>query len=158
MYLDDMVVYSSTLAQHEHRLERFFERLREHNLTLQTEKAKFLKDKVIYLGHIIAADGVRPNSEKIKAVAEFPVPKTRKIFKQFLGLVNYYRRFIPDIAKRVKPLTNLTSLKIPFYWAEKHQESFGDLRQALRKEPVLRYPNYNEPFIITTDASLGRKK
>ena len=153
VYLDDVVVYSCTLAEHERRLERFFERLREHNLTLQTEKAKFLKDQVIYLGHIIAADGVRPNPEKIKAVAEFPVPKSRKNLKQFLGLVNYYRRFIPDMAKRARPLTSLTSLKTPFYWTEKHQESFEDLRQALCKEPVLRYPNYEEPFIITTDAS-----
>ena len=153
VYLDDVVVYSRTLAEHKHRLERFFERLREHNLTLQTEKAKFLKDKVIYLGHIIAADGVRPNPEKIKAVAEFPVPKTRKNLKQFLGLVNYYRRFIPDMAKRAKPLTSLTSPRIPFFWTEKQQESFEDLREVLCKEPVLRYPNFDEPFIITTDAS-----
>ena len=69
-----------------------------------------------------------------------------------MGLVNYYRRFIPDMATRAKPLTNLTTPKIPFYWSENHQESFEDLRQALCKEPVLRYPNFDEPFIITTDA------
>ena len=71
VYLDDVVVYSCTLAEHEHRLERFFERLREHNLTLQTEKAKFLKDKVIYLGHIIAADGVRSEHRAIHRPTKF---------------------------------------------------------------------------------------
>lgn len=108
VYLDDIVLCASSLREHEIKFEKLAARLREANLKLHTDKCEFLRTEVLtYLGHVISENGVYPDPEKIKAVQNFPVPKTPKHIKQFLGLAGYYRRFIEGFSKITKPLTNL---------------------------------------------------
>ncbi|CAK9812938.1 Retrovirus-related Pol polyprotein from transposon 17.6 [Anthophora plagiata] len=153
VYLDDIVIYSSSLREHEIKFRKLMDRLRRANLQLQPEKCQFLRKEVCYLGHIIGAHGVRPDPGKILAVKNFPVPKTEKNVKQFLGLAGYYRRFIPNFSRIAKPLTRLLKKDEPFQWTERQHEAFEILRDELCKEPVLQYPDFNKPFLLTTDAS-----
>ena len=87
------------------------------------------------------------------AVKKFPRPKTRKNIKQFLELIGYYRRFVPNFAKIAKPLTLLTKLGIKFHSEQDQQEAFQNLRDLIITEPILQYPDFSKPFIVTTDAS-----
>lgn len=153
VYIDDIVIYAETLEEHRVKFERLAKRLREANLLLQPDKCIFLSTEVCYLGHIISGNGVRPDPGKVRAVMEFPTPKTAKNVKQFLGLAGYYRRFIPQFAAIAKPLTQLLKKDVRFKWETSHQEAFIKLRDVLCKQPVLQYPNFDEPFILTTDAS-----
>ncbi|XP_037870373.1 uncharacterized protein LOC119629252 [Bombyx mori] len=153
VYLDDIVCYSSDLKTQIQNLAEIFQRLRNFNLKLQPDKCEFLRREVAYLGHIISTDGVKPNPDKIKAVVEFPTPSNPKDIKSFLGLVSYYRRFIPDFSKIAKPLTSLLKKETPFNWENQQQISFDLLKQKLTTAPVLAYPDFSQPFLLTCDAS-----
>ncbi|KAL0818955.1 hypothetical protein ABMA28_008252 [Loxostege sticticalis] len=153
VYLDDIVIYSFDLSGHIKNLTAVFDRLRDFNLKLKPEKCEFLRKEVTYLGHIIGEDGVRPNPEKVKAVTDFPTPKTAKDIKSFLGLVSYYRRFIPDFSKHAKSLTSLLKKDVPFEWKNEQQLSFETLKNKLVTAPILAYPDFTKPFLLTCDAS-----
>lgn len=153
VYLDDVVIYASSLEEHTLKLKTIFDRLRLNNLKLQPDKCEFLKREVSYLGHVISEQGVQPNPEKVNAIKNYPVPKDAKMIKQFLGLVGYYRRFIKNFAKIAKPLTNLLKKEIPFSWTNEHQTSFDTFRNILLTSPILSYPDFSKEFILTTDAS-----
>ena len=99
VYLDDIVLYASSLTEHLIKFKKLAHRLREANLKLQPTKCKFLHKEVAYLGHIITEEGVKPDLGKIQAVRNYPAPSTPKGIKQFLGLTGYYRRFIPEFSK-----------------------------------------------------------
>ena len=106
--------------------------------------------EVVYLGH---QDGVKPNPEKVKAVREFPRPRNIKNIRQFLGLTGYYRRFIERYAEIAKPLSHLLKNNVPFIWGNSEEKSFQNLKERLITEPVLIFPDFSKPFIVTTDAS-----
>lgn len=153
VYLDDIVLYSSSLREHETKFERLAARLRAANLKLQPDKCEFLRPEVMYLGHIIGRDGVRPDPKKVEAVQNFPRPENPKTIKQFLGLAGYYRRFIPGFSKVAKPLTELLKKETVFRWGNEQDKAFRVLRDALCSEPLLQYPDFTKPFVVTTDAS-----
>lgn len=153
VYLDDIVIYSYDLEVHMKNLSNVFDRLRKFRLKLQPDKCEFLRKEVSYLGHIITDKGVKPNPEKTKAVKEFPTPKCPKDIKSFLGLVSYYRRFIPDLAKLAKPLTSLLKKDTVFSWENEHQLAFESLKGKLISAPILAYPDFTQPFLLTCDAS-----
>lgn len=153
VYLDDIVIYSFDLDTHIKNLSNVFDRLRSFNLKLQPDKCEFLRKEVSYLGHIITDEGVKPNPEKTRAVQEFPIPKCPKDVKSFLGLVSYYRRFIPNISKIAKPLTNLLKKNVEFNWKNEQQLAFENLKKALTSAPILAYPDFTKPFLLTCDAS-----
>lgn len=149
----DIVVYGSSLQDHNNKLIEIFEKLSEHNLKLQPDKCEFLRKEVSYLGHIISDKGVQPNPDKIEAILNIKQPKNPKDIKSFLGLVGYYRKIIPNFSKTAKPLTNLLKKEHPFIWSEECEKSFQRLKISLTKEPILQYPNFEQPFVLTTDAS-----
>lgn len=153
VYLDDIVVYASSLREHELKIDKLAARLRQANLRLQPDKCEFLRREVVYLGHIIGEDGVKPDPSKIKAVKSFPTPKTATNIKQFLGLAGYYRRFIPQFSKIAKPLTTLLKKEVPFTWTTDQNEAFVNLKNQLCSVPLLQYPDFTKPFNVTTDAS-----
>ena len=130
VYLDGIVIYSNTLEKHEIKFNNLAERLRKANLHLQPDKCEFLRPEVEYLGHIIDKNGVRPDPRKITAVKNFPVPKTQKNIKQFLGLAGYYRRFLDGFSKIASPLNQLLKKDIPFNWTEKQQAAFDKIGRA----------------------------
>ena len=153
VYMDDIVIYARSLQEHTVKFGRLMKRLREANLKLQPDKCEFLRTEVAYLGHIISADGVKPDPGKIESIINFPQPRCPKNIKQFLGLVGYYRRFIPQFSKIAKPLTDLLKKNKIFQWKEPQGEAFDTLRKALCTEPILQYPDFSKPFVLTTDAS-----
>ena len=154
VYLDDIVVFASSLQEHEQKLTEVFNRLRKHGLKVQPDKCEFLRKEVAYLGHIISNEGVKPNPDKVQAVQSFPVPKTCKDIKSFLGLAGYYRRFIPNFSKITKPLTSLLKKDVPFIWSDDQQQSFDHCKKILTESPILQYPDFSKEFILTTDASI----
>ena len=153
VYMDDIVIYATSLEEHAYKLKKLLARLKTAGLSLQPEKCQFLRHDIAYLGHIITEKGVLPDPRKLQAVRNFPIPQRRKNIKQFLGLVGYYRRFISDFAKISKPLTQLLKKDISFLWGPEQQKAFETLRDKLCSEPLLQYPDFNKPFVVTTDAS-----
>ena len=109
--------------------------------------------KVQFLGHIILQNGISPDPEKTSKVLHWPVPTTALEVQQFLGLANYYRRFVRDFAAKAKPLHRLTEKRLPFKWTAECQKSFNDLNRCLTSAPTLTMPSWSKPFIIDTDAS-----
>ena len=122
-------------------------------MKLNRDKCNFFKSHIQYLGHLISGEGIKPLPEKLESIKEMPPPTTPKEVKQFLGLIGYYRKFVPRFADIARPLTNLTQLDQPFEWTDKCQASFELLKEALIKEPILRFPDPNKPYILYTDAS-----
>lgn len=152
-YLDDIIIYAVDLVQHEARLEEVFQRLRKFNLQLQPSKCQFLRREVVYLGHLITDAGVKPDPTKISCVRDHPVPRNPTEIKQFLGLSRYYKRFIEKYSQIAKPMTTLLKKGQPFEWTTECQTAFETLVQKLVTAPILQYPNFEEPFILTTDTS-----
>lgn len=152
VYLDDVIIYSETLEEHLERLAEVLELLRQANLKVNWKKCRFAEKEVTYLGHVISADGVRPNPELVRAVKDYPTPTSQKEVRAFLGLAGYYRRFVPQFAERARPLTQLTG-KRGFIWGPEEQAAFVDLREALCSDQVLVYPDFRDTFTLATDAS-----
>ena len=153
VYLDDIIIFSPSLEEHIKSLRIVFDRLRRTNLKVQLDKSEFLRKEVLYLGHMITKDGLKPNDDKIKAVLDFPLPKTTKEIKSFLGLIGYYRRFIRDFARITQPLTACLKKRNTLIIDEKYIEAFQKCKELLTNAPLLQYPDYDKPFILTTDAS-----
>ena len=122
-------------------MRQLFQSLREADLKLNREKCNFIKSCIQYLGHLISGEGIKPLPEKLESIKEMPPPTTPKEVKQFLGLIGYYRKFVPRFADVSRPLTNLTRLGQPLEWSDKCQTSFELLKEALIKEPILRFPD-----------------
>ena len=169
-YLDDICIFVKTADQMLDHIEFVFSRLKEFNLKIKPKKSHFFQTSVTFLGHILSANGVSPNPEKVAKIKDWPTPKTPKEVHSFVGLASYYRRFIPNFAKWAGPLHALivpASFKqkirkgemkksdLPeFQWTSACQEGFDQLKKALTEAPVLAYPDYSKPFILETDASL----
>lgn len=153
VYLDDIVIFSATIGEHGARLDRVLTRLQNANLKVNLSKCSFAQEEVKYLGHVVSAEGLKPDPEKIKAVRDYPVPKSVKELKSFLGLAGYYRRFIPRFADTAKPLTSLLKQEAPYSWGLEQERAFEALRKALCADSLLIYPDFKDPFILATDAS-----
>ena len=128
-------------------------RLRKADLKLKEIKCNFLKKHIQYLGHIVSGKGITPMPEKLACIKDMPAPKTPKEIKQFLGLVGYYRKFIPRFSDLARPLNALTRKDVLFDWTSICQESFELLKASLMSEPILTYPDPNHPYVLFTDAS-----
>ena len=152
-YVDDVITYSPTFSEHIRRLDIVFQKFREANLKLNPTKCFFLQKKLNFLGHTVTSEGISPNEDKIKIVKEFVAPKNPKGIKQFLGLCGYYRKFVPNFAKTAIPLTKLLRKNQKFIWSQECHEAFEKLKQNLISPPVLAFPDFNQPFILYTDAS-----
>lgn len=153
VYLDDIIVYSTSLQEHLENLEKVFQRLRESNFKIQMDKSEFLKLETAYLGHIISGDGIKPNPDKISAILKYPIPKTSKEIKQFLGLLGYYRKFIPDFARTTKPLTQCLKKGRKITLDPEYVSCFERCKTLLTNDPILQYPDFSKEFNLTTDAS-----
>lgn len=153
LYMDDIIAYAPTLEDKIKSLRRIFSRLREHGLRLQPEKCRFLEKQTLYLGHLIREDGIFPDASKFECIENYPVPKTRKHLRGFLGLCNYYRKFIKDFGKIASCLNKLTSNNVDFKFEQRHMEAFNELKKRLINPPVLAHPDFDKPFVLTTDAS-----
>lgn len=136
VFLDDVIVFSRTLEEHEERLMKVLTRLKEFGLKLSPEKCVFFQTSVRYLGHVISRNGVQTDPEKISALKTWPVPQTLRELKSFLGFAGYYRRFVKGYSSIVKPLHNLTSGYPP-----SHNKSKASTRQNAHQ-----YHDPKDPF------------
>ena len=152
-YLDDIIVFSKTEEEHLHHLEEIFKRLKHFDLKMKREKSSFFKRHIQYLGHLVSEEGFEPLPEKLEAVHVMPHPKSAKEVKQFLGLIGYYRKFIPRFSDLSRPLTRLTQHDCKFEWTPQCQKSFDHLRELLMEYPILRYPDPKKGYTVFTDAS-----
>ena len=152
-YIDDILVFSNSFQEHLQHLELVFEKLKGAGLTLKADKCHFAVEKVLYLGHIITKDGVFVDEKKTEKVSQYPTPKSQTEVRSFLGLCNYYRRFVENFSKLATPLNQLLQKDVKFNWTKECEESFQALKNALVTAPMLKYPDMNAPFILSTDAS-----
>ena len=152
-YLDDILIYSKNMEEHLQHIRTLFERMRQADLKLTKRKCNFLKAHVQYLGHYISGQGLEPIPEKLESLQQMPAPTDLTEVRKFLGFVGYYRKFIPKYSDIACPLTNLTRKDIPFEWSKACQVAFEMLKEYLLKEPILKYPKTDQPYILYTDAS-----
>ena len=152
-YLDDILVYSPNMKIHLEHLRSLFVKLREAELKLKEVKCNFLKKYIQYLAHIISGKGITPMPEKLECIQKMPPPKTPKEVKQFLGLIGYYRKFVPRFSDLSQLLNMLTRKNVTFQWTPICQESFEMLKTSLMAEPILTYPHPSFPYVLFTDAS-----
>ena len=152
-YLDDIIIYSRSEKEHLEHLEEIFTRLKAAGLKLKLEKYCFFKKHIQYLGHLISADGIQPLPEKLESIAKMPAPRNPKEVKQFLGLVGYYRKFVPRFADISRVLTYLTKKDVEFKWTPECENCFQILKEFLQQAPILRYPDPQASYTLYTDAS-----
>lgn len=153
VYMDDIIVYSTSLQEHLVNLRKVFDALQTYNLKIQMDKSEFLCKEVAFLGHVVTPEGVKPNPDKVMAIKNWPIPKTETELRGFLGTLGYYRRFIKDFAKIVKPLTKPLRKGEKVVHSEEFVETFNKCKIILTSSHVLQYPDFTKPFILTTDAS-----
>jgi archaellum component FlaC len=153
VYLDDIVIYSNTLEEHVEHLKIIFQVLRENELFIKKEKCSFAQEEVGFLGHIIGHGSLKMDGAKVKAINEWEHPTKVTELRSFLGLVNYYRRFIKGYSARAAPLTDLLKKSQGWDWSVRSQKAFDELKAAVMKEPVLALPDFNKNFEVQTDAS-----
>ena len=153
IYLDDILIFSFDPSKHEEHVRLVLERLRKYNLHVKPEKCQFHTTSTEYLGFIVSPEGIAMDSAKTRAIDTWPTPRTLKEVQSFLGFANFYRRFINDYSKIVRPLTDLTKKDTPFQWTNPRQLAFDQLKAAFQTAPVLAHFNPTEPLILETDAS-----
>ena len=178
VYLDDLLVFSKTLEEHEERLMLVLDQLQSFGLKLSPEKCQFFQASVKCLGHVVSREGVSTDPDKIRAVKSWPTPSNARELKSFLGFTGYYRRFVAKYSSIARPLNQLTagcdltrkkfkkgrnlkrsqsrSATEPFgaLWTPACQAAFDELIEKLTSAPVLGFVDYNAPFVLHTDASL----
>ena len=152
-YLDDIVLYGKSLADHNIKLRAVLDRLRTYRLKLKPEKCQFLRKEVNYLGHRITEDGVKPDPQKVTAIESYPTPTSVKELKTFCGMISYYRRFIPNCSRIASPLHKLLKKDVKFEWKAEQEHAFQHLKAKLISQPILQYPDFYKEFVLTTDAS-----
>jgi len=153
VYLDDLLIVSDSLEEHLKVLSEVAGCIKSAGLTLNVEKSKFCMKSVKYLGHIVGEGVVRTDPEKIAAMTEFPLPKSLKALRRFLGMVGWYRKFVNNFAAVSAPLTDLLKPKRKFSMTPEGQQAFEKLKEMLSSAPVLRSPDFSRPFYIHCDAS-----
>jgi len=155
-YIDDIVISTSSFEKHIEVLSEVFRRLKTANLTINFDKCHFCKPSLKYLGYVVDKDGLHTDPEKVAAVSDYPLPTTVTQIKRFLGLVSWYRRFIPEFSSLTSPITALTHGKRksnPIAWNSEAELAFDEIKQRLASSPVLATPDFSREFTIQTDAS-----
>ena len=152
-YLHDIIIYSRTEEEHLNHLEKVFQSLESAGLKLKLQKCSFFKKHIQYLGHLLSDEGIQPLPEKLESIAKMPMPKNPKQVKQFLGLVGYYRKFVPRFADISRVLNKLTRKNEEFKWTPECDKCFHMLKDYLQVAPILRYPDPEAEYILYTDAS-----
>jgi len=152
-YVDDIIIASADIDTHIKHLQGILELIDDAQLTVNVSKCILLQEELKFLGHIVSKDGISTDPEKTEKVASWPAPKNATEMLQFLGFVNYYRKFIEDFAKISQPLRELSTTKADYQWTDAAQVSFDILKEKFTSPPILAYPDMTKPFIIFTDAS-----
>ncbi|XP_041475767.1 uncharacterized protein K02A2.6-like [Lytechinus variegatus] len=153
VYLDDLLITGESTDAHMKNLRAVLDVLLKAGLRLKKEKCVFLKEEVDYLGHTITEKGLRPTGDKVQAITNAPEPKSVKELRSFLGLLNYYGKFLPDLASNLEPLHRLLRKDARWRWGKEQKQAFGRAKQLLNSTRVLAHYNPEEQLILACDAS-----
>uniref|UniRef100_A0A4W5LA02 ribonuclease H n=1 Tax=Hucho hucho TaxID=62062 RepID=A0A4W5LA02_9TELE len=153
VYLDDILIFSSSLQEHVQHVRRVLQRLLENGLFVKAEKCIFHAQSVPFLGYIISTEGIRVDPDRVKAVVDWPSPDSRKALQRFLGFANFYRRFIRNFSQLATPLTALTSPRMTFRWSYTAKAVFAKLKSHFVSAPILIAPDPSRQFVVEVDAS-----
>ena len=153
IYLDDILIFAETLTELTRLTHRVLQRIQDLDLFLQLAKCSFNQTSVEYLGLIISEGEIRMDPVKLKAIQDWPLPRTVKDVQKFLGFCNFYRQFVKDYSQIARPLFNLTKKGEPWNWTTNCNTAFETLRQTMITSPVLMLPDHEKPFTLITDAS-----
>jgi hypothetical protein len=153
VFIDDILVYSRSAEEHEQHLRVVLVKLRSHQLYVKFRKCEFWLQKVSFLGHVLTAEGVAVDPEKVAAVSEWKQPTSVSEIRSFLGLAGYYRRFIEGFSRIARPMTELLKKDKKFVWTEACERSFRELKERLTTAPVLVLPDIHKDFVMFCDAS-----
>ena len=155
VYLDDILVFAKDFQVHLIRLEETFTRLTAANLKLKISKCSFGHSMTKFLGFVISRKGIIPNPNKVITIMQVTSPKNVTEVQRFLGLLNYYSRWIQNWQETAAPLTELTKKQVPFKWTEECEKSFNILKTQLANPPVMKSPDFTKEFIVSCDASIS---
>ena len=152
-FIDDVIVGTKTEEGHDELVTEVIRRLEENNLYVKPEKCRWKVREVEFLGVVIGLEGIKMEKWKVKGVLEWPTPKCVKDVQKFLGLANYYCRFIEDFVSIARPLHDLVRKDKKWEWAEKKERAFGELKKRFTEEPVLAAPDLDKKMRMEVDAS-----
>ena len=153
IYLDDMTIHSKTFEDHIMHVKKVIDALRASNLKINSEKCTWFAKTIKVLGHVVTNSTVSMDPSKVSAIKERDAPKTVKQVQQFLGICNYYRRFIKNFSGICSPLFQLLQKDHKWDWTDTHQKAFDEMKSCLIEYPILRHPDMSKPFLLHTDAS-----
>ena len=149
---DDILIYGETMSDHNQSLRTVLQRARHCNLKLNPDKSKICKTEVKYVGHLLTAQGVKPDPERVQAIVDMPDPVDKKGVQRFLGMVGYVHKFIPNMSDIAKPLRTILGKDIAWHWQTEQVEAFNKLKSCLKSAPVLRYYDVKKPITVQVDA------
>lgn len=153
LYVDDILVAEKSWDEHNKVLDQVLEAFNRHNVTINLSKSDFGRKEIKFLGHIVTPTGIRPDPEKLDAVREYPPPRTKKRLRAFLGLINFYKRFIMMEGLTTPRLCSLTGKRTPWKWDAEAQNEFETLKNTLLSAPLLIHPDLSREFCMSTDSS-----
>ena len=154
IYIDDVIVYGKDFEQHVQRVEEVLSRIQAAGLKLRPDKSHLLQKEVLFLGHVVSGEGVKPSPVNIAKIVDWPKPKTAKQVRQFVAMGSYYRRYIKGFAAMVRPMVELTKKTKRFVWDAACDEAFSRLKESLTGSDIMGYPlNDAGEFILDVDAS-----
>jgi hypothetical protein len=153
VYFDDILVYSKDLNEHIEHLRYVFDVLKCEKLYANFKKCNFCMEKVVFLGYVVTTTGIEVDEEKVKAIKEWPTPKSIIEVRSFHGLTSFYRRFVKDFSTLAAPLTEIIKKNVGFHWGADQDNAFATIKERLCSAPVLALPNFNKTFEIECDAS-----
>jgi transposase InsO family protein len=153
VYLDDLIITGRTEEEHDKNVNEVLYRLNKANLRLKLQKCEFSQEEVRYLGHKISATGISPLPEKVRALVNAPAPENVSELKSFLGMIQYYQRFLPNLSTKLEPLHELLRKPNDWVWTDRQQGVFKEIKVMLQKAPVLVHYDVNKPIVISCDAS-----
>ena len=153
-YIDDLLcITSSTHDDHLSKLDKVLEKVQEAGLKVNIKKSFFCQPELEYLGYWITREGIMPTPQKVQAIQNIAVPKTKKQLRSFIGMINYYRDMWIRRSEILAPLASLTSKSAKWQWNPEHQQAFDTIKKIIKQETLLRHADFNKPFEIHTDAS-----
>jgi hypothetical protein len=153
VYMDDILIFSKTEREHIWHVQRILEVLRQNKFYAKLSKCDFMKKQLLYLGHIISSEGIKPDPAKIAVVKDWPEPDNVHKLRSFLGFCNYFRKFIQGYSKLALPLTSLTKKGERYEWTDACQQAFEGLKWNLTNAPLLSLPDPGKPYEMVADAS-----
>ena len=157
-YLDDILVCGRTVEEHASNLKEVLTRLQKAGVRLSKDKCTFEQSSVTYLGHVIDKNGLRPTTEKVETIKSAAKPKSLNELRTFLGLVNFYRKFVPNMLQITEPLNKLTKKGVTFQWSKAQQQAFQLIKEHISSQSVLQHFTEGKPIVLSCDASPTRNR